>query len=550
MEYPHECSEQLFNRYFANSLASKIANSTPKIKKIFKSWKSKKELKSALSTNDELKSILLEETPWVFDAQSEEEQQKNIGLLFDLHKLFNQQEESLDRLIKRQYSNEEKAWSWFEGGEPNWYITQYIVEGFAKLKQLGIHRPILEESLGYATAFMDKKMLEQYQMLQKSVEEGHGKFEDDHLSSILIHYLYTRSFYSFPMSDDIKIAHNYYLGQAKKYWTTKGLYEQAMIALTLNKKGKKSEAKAIVKSLKERALLSDELGMYFKYNRGFSWNRLPIETHTMMIELFSTITHDKKSVEQLKVWLLKNKQTTHWKTTKATAFAIYALLLDNKWLFNDKLVDISFDTQIEYKEILKKAKLNAEKGTGYFKASFDEFDKSMATLKVVNPNSNIAWGGLYWQYFEELEKIKTFKETPLTIDKKLFLIQRDKRGENLTPIENQTLKVGDRVKVRVEIRVDRDMEYIMLKDSRASAFEPINVLSQYKYQDGLGYYESTKDNATYFFIDYLRKGTYVFEYPLSVTHSGKFSNGITTIESMYAPEFRSHSAGMKIEVKE
>jgi uncharacterized protein YfaS (alpha-2-macroglobulin family) len=291
--------------------------------------------------------------------------------------------------------------------------------------------------------------------------------------------------------------------------------------------------------------------MYFKYANGFYWNELPIETHALMIEVFDTVAKDKKAVEDLKIWLLKQRQTNHWKTTKATSSAIYALLSNNSWINSNKLVDIEFKTTKKYQNRLKEAKSKAIKGLGYYKVSYDknEFDSSMATVKVKNPNKSIAWGGLYWQYFEDMDKVKTFKETPLTIDKKLFLIEQSKKGEQLSPISNQNLKVGDRVKVRIVIKVDRDMEYVMLKDSRASAFEPIDVISQYKYQDGLGYYQSTKDNATYFFIDYLNKGTYVFEYPLVVTHRGDFSNGITSMESMYAPEFKSHSQGVRVVVK-
>ncbi len=548
MEYPYECSEQLFSRYYANSIASKIANSSPKIKKIFQSWKSKKELKSALSTNQELKSIILEETPWLLNANSEEKQQENMGLLFDLVRLGEEQESTYKKLIKRQSQNQDGGWSWFDGGRSDWYITQYIVEGFGKLKKLGIdktHTKAMEEAI----AFMDKKLLERYENLQKNVEQNLTKVEDDHLSSILIHYLYTRSFYNLKMNKKIKEAHDYYLKQTKKYWITKGLYEQGLIALTLQTQGSKKEAKDIVKSLKERALVDSERGMYFKYQNGFHWNEVPIETHALMIEMFNTITHDKKSVEQLKIWLLKNKQTTHWKTTKATASAIYALIYNGKWINNNKPVGIYFDSNISYQPTIEKAQALAQKGIGYFKASFNKFDSSMATITIKNPNSNIAWGGLYWQYFEELEKIKSFKETPLTIDKKLFLVKQGKIGEELIAVEKLPLKIGDKIKVHIEIRVDKDMEYIMLKDARASAFEPTNVISQYKWQDGLGYYESTKDNATYFFIDYLKRGTYIFEYPLVVTHKGDFSNGITTIESMYAPEFKSHSTGGRILVK-
>ena len=111
------------------------------------------------------------------------------------------------------------------------------------------------------------------------------------------------------------------------------------------------------------------------------------------------------------------------------------------------------------------------------------------------------------------------------------------------------LHVGDKIKIRIELRVDRDMEYVHMKDTRASALEPVNVLSGYKWQGPLGYYESTKDASTNFFFDVLRKGTYVIEYPLLVSHSGTFSNGITTIQCMYAPEFSAHSEGVSITVE-
>jgi uncharacterized protein YfaS (alpha-2-macroglobulin family) len=137
----------------------------------------------------------------------------------------------------------------------------------------------------------------------------------------------------------------------------------------------------------------------------------------------------------------------------------------------------------------------------------------------------------------------------LYIEKKLFVEKLTKSGKIIEPIDKNKLKVGDKVIVRIELRVDRNMEYVHMKDMRASGFEPMNVISRYKYQDGLGYYETTKDASTNFFMDYLRKGTYVFEYPLRVSHKGDFSNGITTIQCMYGPEFTSHSEGIRIVVE-
>jgi uncharacterized protein YfaS (alpha-2-macroglobulin family) len=253
-------------------------------------------------------------------------------------------------------------------------------------------------------------------------------------------------------------------------------------------------------------------------------------------------------VNELKVWLLKQKQTTDWKTTKATAEACYVLLKDGTLLLTEA---DEIEISIAGKPLdLAKMGVNQQAGTGYFKASWskDEVKPEMGNITIKKKSNTVSWGALYWQYFEDLEKI-TPHETPLKLSKKLFVVQNTQSGPVITPITSQTkLKPGDKVRVRIELRSDRNMEYIHMKDMRASGFEPINVFSQYKWQGGLGYYESTKDASTNFFIDFLPKGTYVFEYDLRVTHTGDFSNGITSIQSMYAPEFTSHSEGVRVKV--
>jgi len=172
----------------------------------------------------------------------------------------------------------------------------------------------------------------------------------------------------------------------------------------------------------------------------------------------------------------------------------------------------------------------------------------MAEVKLTKKGAGIAWGSLYWQYFEDLDKISS-AETPLKLKKKIFLKKNTDTGEQISEITTETkLRVGDLVRVRIELKSDRPMEFLHMKDMRASGLEPVNVLSKYKWQDGLGYYESTKEASTNFFFDYLPKGVFVFEYDLRVNNAGAMSNGITTIQSMYAPEFSSHSDGMRITI--
>ena len=326
-----------------------------------------------------------------------------------------------------------------------------------------------------------------------------------------------------------------------------------MIALALQRGDDVKTPVAILKSLKETSITNEELGMYWKdQTAGWFWYQAPIETHALLIETFQEVAKDTKTVDDLRTWLLKNKQTNNWKTTKATAEACYALLLQGtEWLSSEPIVEIKLGNSTT----IKSTEAGQEAGTGYFKKTIEgnKVTPQMGNIAVTvsSPTSNVSasWGGVYWQYFEDLDKI-TGAVTPLKLAKKLFVEKNTDRGPVLSPVnDGDAIKIGDKIKVRVELRVDRDMEYVHMKDMRASALEPVNVLSSYKWQGGLGYYESTKDASTNFFFSYLRKGTYVFEYTLFATHAGNFSNGITTIQCMYAPEFTSHSEGLRINVE-
>ncbi|UAY52690.1 alpha-2-macroglobulin family protein [Ferruginibacter albus] len=553
MEYPYECAEQTFNRYYANTLASYVSNSTPKIKAVFEKWKTidTAALQSNLEKNEELKSALLQETPWVLDAQNEDQQKKNIALLFDMVKMSSETQKAIDKLKELQSSN--GGFVWFKDGPDDRYITQYIVAGIGHLKKLNAVQLSQNKDLSViilkAIPYLDKKIKEDYDNLIKSKV----RLSNNNLSSIAIDYLYMRSFFpEYKIAAASQIAYNYYKSQAQKYWLNNSKYTQAMIALSLNRANDNITSKAIIKSLKENSITNEEMGMYWKeWNTGgYYWYQAPIESQALMIEAFTEIDKTQVTIDDLKTWLLKQKQTQNWKTTKATSEACYALLLTgSKWLNEEKTVTIHLgDTTIQTDP------KNTEAGTGYFKTKITgniikpEMGNISVAVSPASSTSSGAWGSVYWQYFEDLDKI-TSAETPLKLSKKLFIERNSDTGPVLIAITDSTsLKVGDKIKVRIELRVDRDMEYVHMKDMRASCMEPVNVLSEYKWQDGLGYYESTKDASTNFFFSQLYKGTYVFEYPLFVTHSGNFSNGITTIQCMYAPEFTAHSEGVRVNV--
>ncbi|KQS24839.1 alpha-2-macroglobulin [Dyadobacter sp. Leaf189] len=548
IEYPHECAEQTWNRYYANAVASNIVSKSPRIAAIFNSWKTvdTAALASNLQKNQELKSLLLEETPWVLAAKSESEQKRNIALLFDLIKMKGELDTYLAKL--REMQNESGGFPWFKGGHKDRYITQYIVTGIGRLLQKKViaENRDINAIIEKAFPYLDRQIKEDYDRLIKN----QVNMQEYVPGPQQVQYLYMRTcFDDAPIETTAFDAYEFFLQRARASWPKQSKYMQGLIALMLHRSKDAATPKAILKSLRETSISNEELGMYWKNTRSWWWHEAPIEQQALLIEAFHEIAGDSATVDKLKTWLLKNKQTNRWESTRATAEACHALLLTgNNWLVEEKAPTVRIGS-----EVIKPD--NVESGTGYFKKAFESsvVNAEMGKIEVdISSSSNSkspSWGAVYWQYFEDLDQI-TFSETPLKLSKKLFIQTNTDRGPVLSEVkEGDSVKVGDKIVVRIELRVDRDMEYVHMKDMHAAALEPVNVLSGYKWQGGLGYYESTKDASTNFFFDRLRKGTYVFEYQLFVNHQGNFSNGITSIQCMYAPEFTAHSEGIRISIR-
>ena len=103
---------------------------------MFEKWKTEDSsaLISNLMKNQQLKQMMLEQTPWVFEAKSESQQRRNIALLFDLHRLASEGRKTLRKLEDMQ--NADGSFPWFKGGPSNRYITQHIILGMGRLKQV------------------------------------------------------------------------------------------------------------------------------------------------------------------------------------------------------------------------------------------------------------------------------------------------------------------------------------------------------------------------------------------------------------------------------
>jgi uncharacterized protein YfaS (alpha-2-macroglobulin family) len=553
MEYPYECSEQTFSRLYANLLAAQILKANPRFKTVLAEWTRQAQggtatqqnaLASKLAQNQELKNILLQETPWVREAQGETERLARLSSLFDEPRLQGETARALAKLQAMQLPS--GAFPWFDKMPADRYITQLIVAGFGKLKKLGAfdasQQDVARDILANALRYLDAATAQDYATLRR---QPGVKLAANHLADLHIQALYARSFWPAPaVAAPAQAAYAYYRGQAATYWPGQSRYLQAQIALAAFRENAKAPvASAILRALAENALHSSELGMYWKEVRGgYYWREAPTETQATLIEAFDEVKNDQKAVAEMKLWLLAHKRTHNWESTRATADACYALLLrGTDWLAPTQPLQVTVGGQPVRPEA-------AQAGTGYAKTTWPaaEIQPAQGKVTVTKADAGVAWGALYWQYFEDLDKVMP-AATALSLERQLYRETRTTAGPQLEKITAATpLRVGDALVVRLVLRTDRALEYVHLKDQRAAGLEPLSPLSGYHYQGGLGYYESPRDAATNFFLSEVPRGTHVFEYRLRASQAGNFSGGLSQAQCLYAPEFGTTSAGQRL----
>ncbi|MCL2412677.1 MAG: MG2 domain-containing protein [Bacteroidales bacterium] len=538
----------LFGAFFANAMAMDILQQNPEIQTVFNRWRMTDSdmLRSNLATNQELKSVLLDETPWLLQAENETQRKHHIAVFFDENNVRNLQANVLFRLRNLQVANGGFAWN--PGGRANLWTTQYIVQGLQRLHKRNIERdnPELQLILQNALRFCDEQHIERF---RNATNMGVGSTRPQGRQTLPlraddIQFLYLRTYFAeqFPISPELATVLAVYDSLARVNWQTQPRLLQGILAQYFYLKGEHNLVQDIMENFRRLALRSEEMGLFWRAERSWLWYQSQISTQVQLIETFSRFGHQEE-VEEMKRWLLSQKRTTMWNTPKASVEAVYALMLGTPNLTENANVEI----QIGNERITTPT--TAEAGSGLFTKFWtaDQIRPEQSQVVIRNRGNSMVWGGLFWQYFENMDRVAP-AETPLSIQKTLFVERMTDQGAILEQIPNSGLNIGDVVVARIEIRTDRNLDFVHLKSLRAATFEPIDVRSGHRFQDGLSYYQEVRDVSMNFYFTHLPRGTYVFEYRMIASQIGNFSNGFTTIQCLYAPEFSAQSEGQRVVV--
>ena len=521
--------------YYAHSLAAFIVKENPRIKQVFDSWKAqggtKETFMSNLQKNQELKNILLAETPWLAEATNEAEQKQRIATLFDLNTMNSQLAVSVEKLGELQ--NADGAWSWYKGMQGSRYVTTQVMEMLVRLNALTHQdadsrmQPMIQKGFEY----LGKQAAEEYKSMKEAEKKGAVGLRP---SEQVLRYLYICALDGkAPVDEKVN---RYFIDKLSGEGKELTIYEKALGAIILQQAGKVAEAKLFMQSLMEYSVVTDEMGRYFDTPKArYSWFSYKIPTEVAAMEAIQRITKDTKAIDEMKRWLLKQKQTQTWETPIATADAVYALMATgaSDLLANTGGVEITLG-----KEVIRTP---ADDAIGYIKKTVSGDVMNIKKVSVDKEGTGMGWGAVYAQYLESMDQIGE-QGNGLSVSRQLY-----KGDEALN--ESAPLKVGDKITVRLTVKADRDMDFVQIKDDRAACMEPLQAVSGFRWGNGLGYYQATKDASTQFFIDQMRKGTYVIEYQVYVNRTGEYQAGIATVQSAYAPEFGGHTGGYRVMVE-
>ena len=521
--------------YYAHSLAACIVKENPRIKQIFDSCKAqsgtKETFMSNLQKNQELKNILLAETPWLTEATNEAEQKQRIATLFDLNTMNSQLAVSVEKLGELQ--NADGAWSWYKGMQGSRYVTTQVMEMLVRLNALTPQdadsrmQPMIQKGFEY----LGKQAAEEYKSMKEAEKKGAVGIRP---SEQVLRYLYICALDGkAPVDEKVN---RYFIDKLSGEGKELTIYGKALGAIILQQAGKVAEAKLFMQSLMEYSVVTDEMGRYFDTPKArYSWFSYKIPTEVAAMEAIQRITKDTKAIDEMKRWLLKQKQTQTWETPIATADAVYALMATgaSDLLANTGGVEITLG-----KEVIRTP---ADDAIGYIKKTVSGDVMNIKKVSVDKEGTGMGWGAVYAQYLESMDQIGE-QGNGLSVSRQLY-----KGDEALN--ESAPLKVGDKITVRLTVKADRDMDFVQIKDDRAACMEPLQAVSGFRWGNGLGYYQATKDASTQFFIDQMRKGTYVIEYQVYVNRTGEYQAGIATVQSAYAPEFGGHTGGYRVMVE-
>ena len=532
---------RLFHSMMGAAISQDLCKRYPVIREMLDEWTQlpASAWQTQLEKNEKLTGTLLEETPWLWSSNNERDRLRTLATQLGAEETARAFDDALEKIIDAQSSD--GGWPWIEGLPSSLHITDEILQGLGLLIENGIIEvtPELKDMLQKALDYMDAAFYKEYDVDRKPQSLGYSELS----------YLLTRSYYNgYPFKGLTKSSHTYFSRLAEVEDTHNlSLYFRSQLALLMARNGKLEQARHIAATLLERSLYNDEMGRYWRDNAGgLLWYEAPIETQALIIRTLLAVGREKEAVEAAR-WLLKQKQTTGWGSSPATAAAVTALMAAGGKAQLESDPDITIYVG---KDAIQASTSKAT--AGYTTQTWHgPISRDKANITVDAKTPGISWGAVYRTFTEELDKVE-HHENGMSLKRTMWRVIHGADGDRLEEVKPGTvLHVGDRIRIKFELDTDRNLEYLQLADMRAATFEPVSTRGGYTYnwRDDIGYYAAPGNTRNVFYIDRLSKGSYSIEYEVKVQKPGRFTVGNAVMQCLYAPAFRATTTSAVITVE-
>ncbi len=523
----------LATAYYANSIGRNIMNSSESIKRVVELWKAEKgdetSLQSSLEKNSELKQTVLEETPWLAQAERESEQKRLLSSFFDESLIDYRCNDAMTKLQRLQGSD--GSFAWWKGMNGSSRVTVSVLTTLVRLNAMIGNQQQTSLVIDRAFTYLAKEVAREVAEMKKNEAQGSKNL---YPSDVALNYLYASAIAHRKCSASEKSDNDYLINLAAKQNGAFSIYEKAMMAVIMAQYQHTEEANDLLQSLKEYTVYNEEKGRYFDTNKAqYSWCDYRIPTQVAAIEALQLLNPaDTQTVSEMQRWLLQSKRTQNWDTPINSVNAIYAFMKGNAQCIAD--TDAPQTTLRVDGDKLEMPKATA--GLGYVKTS--KTGAGMRSFTAEKVSGGVSWGAVYAQFMQPITDIKA-AQSGLSVLRQFVVNGKTFDGEDIT------INKGDRVTVRITIRAERDYDFVQVTDKREACLEPAQQLSGYR----SGYYCTPKDNATIYYFDRFAKGSHVIETTYYADRSGIYNSGSCTVQCAYSPEYSARAAASVISVK-
>ncbi len=541
VDYPYECTEQTLNRFLSAGIVSGIFERYPAVAAMAEQVSGRESRLESWAGDDPNRKMGLEETPWLQAARGGEEPAAGLLNILDQRIAKEQRKIALDKLAKAQTSL--GGFPWWPGGPPSPYMTLYILQGLSRAMEFGVEvpRPMVSQAWSYLHRhYVDRLLVE-------AMEKDVGWEMVTFLAYVLSNYpdqAWTGGVFPEEQQEAM-------LEFSFTHWRRHSPLLKGYLALALARAGRPEDARLVFDSVMDSSRTTEDEGTFWApEDRAWLWYNDTVDSHAFALRVLSELAPEDPRRHGLVHWLMLNKKLNHWKSTRATAEAIYALV---HYLQQEEALAVREEVGVTVGPLKRRFVLEPERFTGgdlQLVIPGEEIDpRSMATVEVEKEGKGLLFASATWHFSTETLPEESRGDF-FAVERRFFRRRHDGREWVLEPLaEGASLASGDQVEVQLSLQAKHRAEYVHLRDPRGAGFEPESLTSGYRWNLGIGWYEEVRDSGANFFFDDLPMGQHTFKYRLRATTAGTFRVGPTTVQPMYAPEFAAYSAGTELRIE-